>query len=153
MVEERRKYDFDRVVRIVFAAVCVVAVVYLINYLSGVLLPFFVACLLAYIIHPLVKFNRRWMHCKNNVLPVVVTLLMVIGIISGAMYVLLPYIYDETSHMVVMLGEYASKRLDINYLPPEVLEFIRQYVDVNVIVNLLSKEQWMNLVSDVFKET
>lgn len=153
MVEERRKYDFDRVVRIVFAAVCVVAVVYLINYLSGVLLPFFVACLLAYIIHPLVKFNRRWMHCKNNVLPVVVTLLMVIGIISGAMYVLLPYIYDETSHMVVMLGEYASKRLDINYLPPEVLEFIRQYVDVNAIVNLLSKEQWMNLVSDVFKET
>lgn len=153
MVEERRKYDFDRVVRIVFAAVCVVAVVYLINYLSGVLLPFFVACLLAYIIHPLVKFNRRWMHCKNNVLPVVVTLLMVIGIISGAMYVLLPYIYDETSHMVVMLGEYASKRLDINYLPPEVLEFIRQYVDVNAIVNLLSKEQWMNLASDVFKET
>ena len=72
-MEERRKYDFDRVVRIVFAAVCVVAVVYLINYLSGVLLPFFVACLLAYIIHPLVKFNRRWMHCKNNVLPVVVT--------------------------------------------------------------------------------
>ena len=153
MIEERRKYDFDRVVRIVFAAVCVVAVVYLINYLSGVLLPFFVACLLAYIIHPLVKFNRRWMHCKNNVLPVVVTLLMVIGIISGAMYVLLPYIYDETSHMVVMLGEYASKRLDINYLPPEVLEFIRQYVDVNAIVNLLSKEQWMNLASDVFKET
>lgn len=153
MVEERRKYDFDRVVRIVFAAVCVVAVVYMINYLSGVLLPFFVACLLAYIIHPLVKFNRRWMHCKNNVLPVVVTLLMVIGIISGAMYVLLPYIYDETSHMVVMLGEYASKRLDINYLPPEVLEFIRQYVDVNAIVNLLSKEQWMNLASDVFKET
>ncbi|MGN1266153.1 MAG: AI-2E family transporter [Muribaculaceae bacterium] len=153
MVEERRKYDFDRVVRIVFAAVCVVAVVYLINYLSGVLLPFFVACLLAYIIHPLVKFNRRWMHCKNNVLPVVVTMLMVIGIISGAMYVLLPYIYDETSHMVVMLGEYASKRLDINYLPPEVLEFIRQYVDVNEIVNLLSKEQWMNLASDVFKET
>ena len=152
-MEERRKYDFDRVVRIVFAAVCVVAVVYLINYLSGVLLPFFVACLLAYIIHPLVKFNRRWMHCKNNVLPVVVTLLMVIGIISGAMYVLLPYIYDETSHMVVMLGEYASKRLDINYLPPEVLEFIRQYVDVNAIVNLLSKEQWMNLASDVFKET
>lgn len=152
-MEERRKYDFDRVVRIVFAAVCVVAVVYLINYLSGVLLPFFVACLLAYIIHPLVKFNRRWMHCKNNVLPVVVTLLMVIGIISGAMYVLLPYIYEETSHMVVMLGEYASKRLDINYLPPEVLEFIRQYIDVNAIVNLLSKEQWMNLASDVFKET
>ena len=152
-MEERRKYDFDRVVRIVFAAVCVVAVVYLINYLSGVLLPFFVACLLAYIIHPLVKFNRRWMHCKNNVLRVVVTLLMVIGIISGAMYVLLPYIYEETSHMVVMLGEYASKRLDINYLPPEVLEFIRQYVDVNAIVNLLSKEQWMNLASDVFKET
>ena len=61
MIEERRKYDFDRVVRILFATACVVAAVYLINYLSGVLLPFFVACLLAYIIHPLVRFNKRWM--------------------------------------------------------------------------------------------
>lgn len=153
MVEERRKYDFDRVVRIVFAAVCVVAVVYLINYLSGVLLPFFVACLLAYIIHPLVKFNRRWMHCKNNVLPVVVTLLMVVVVISAALYLLLPYIYDETGRMVAMLGEYTSKRLDVKYLPPELVEFLRQHVDVNEIVNLLSKEQWMKLLGDVFKET
>ena len=153
MIEERRKYDFDRVVRILFATACVVAVVYLINYLSGVLLPFFVACLLAYIIHPLVRFNKRWMHCKGNVLPVVVTLLMVVAVISAALYVLLPYIYDETSRMVAMLGEYTSKRLDVKYLPPEVVEFLRQHVDVNEIVNLLSKEQWMKLVGDVFKET
>ncbi|MGN0230052.1 MAG: AI-2E family transporter [Muribaculaceae bacterium] len=153
MIEERRKYDFDRVVRILFAVACVVAVVYLINYLSGVLLPFFVACLLAYIIHPLVKFNKRWMHCNGNVLPVVVTLLMVVMVISAALYVLLPYIYDETGRMVAMLGEYTSKRLDVKYLPPELVEFLRQHVDVNEIVNLLSKEQWMKLLGDVFKET
>lgn len=153
MIEERRKYDFDRVVRILFAVACVVAVVYLINYLSGVLLPFFVACLLAYIIHPLVKFNKRWMHCNGNVLPVVVTLLMVVVVISAALYMLLPYIYDETGRMVAMLGEYTSKRLDVKYLPPELVEFLRQHVDVNEIVNLLSKEQWMKLLGDVFKET
>lgn len=153
MIEERRKYDFDRVVRILFAVACVVAVVYLINYLSGVLLPFFVACLLAYIIHPLVKFNKRWMHCNGNVLPVVVTLLMVVVVISAALYLLLPYIYDETGRMVAMLGEYTSKRLDVKYLPPELVEFLRQHVDVNEIVNLLSKEQWMKLLGDVFKET
>ena len=79
MNEARRKYDFDRVVRILFAAFVVVTVVYLINYLSGVLLPFFVAWLFAYLLYPIVRFVQYRMKVKIRALAIVVTLVFVIG--------------------------------------------------------------------------
>ena len=46
--ETRKRYDFDRVTRIVITIVCVAVAVYAIHYLTPVLLPFLVGCLLAY---------------------------------------------------------------------------------------------------------
>lgn len=153
MTEARRKYDFDRVVRIVFAATCVVAVVYLIDYLSDVLLPFFVACLIAYMLHPLMEFNRRLLHCKSYAIPAIFTLVVVVAVICGVMWLLLPYIVDEVSGMVNLLAEYTRKRLDVRFLPREVHDFVLQYVDAERIANMLSKEQWMKLIGGLFQRT
>ena len=38
--ETRKRYDLDRIVRLVIAIVSIVAAIYVINYLSGILLPF-----------------------------------------------------------------------------------------------------------------
>ena len=141
MNEARRKYDFDRVVRILFAAFVVVTVVYLINYLSGVLLPFFVACLVAYMLHPAVEFNRRLLRCKGDALPAIVTLVEVVAALVAFCWVVLPYVFDEFSRMVSLLSNYATHRLDVNYLPREVHDFLLQYIDVERIAGLLSKEQ------------
>ena len=51
----RRPYTFDRVVRILFSVVSLIAVLYLLDVLKGVLLPFLVACLIAYMLEPLVQ--------------------------------------------------------------------------------------------------
>lgn len=153
MTEARRKYDFDRVVRIGFAVACVVTIVYMIDYLSNVLLPFFVACLIAYMLHPMVEFNKRLLHCKSYTLPAIFTLIMVVMVIGAILWLLLPYIVDEVSGMVNMLAEYTRKRLDVRFLPPEVHDFVVKYIDADKIANMLSKEQWMKLVSNVFQRT
>ena len=57
----RRPYTFDRVVRILFSVVSLIAVLYLLDVLKGVLLPFLVACLIAYMLEPLVQWNMRWL--------------------------------------------------------------------------------------------
>ena len=62
-------------------------------------------------------------------------------------YVVLPYVFDEFSRMVSLLSNYATHRLDVNYLPREVHDFLLQYIDVERIAGLLSKEQWMKLIS------
>ena len=43
----RRPYTFDRVIRILFSVCGLIAALYLLDILSDVLLPFFVACLIA----------------------------------------------------------------------------------------------------------
>ena len=43
----RKRYDFDRVARLVITLVTVVAIIYVLNYLSSVLLPFLIGSLLA----------------------------------------------------------------------------------------------------------
>ena len=53
----RRPYTFDRVVRILFSICGLVAALFLLDILSDVLLPFFVACLIAYVLEPSVELN------------------------------------------------------------------------------------------------
>lgn len=55
----RRPYTFDRVIRILFSVCGLVAALYLLGILSDVLLPFFVACLIAYVLEPIVLFNQK----------------------------------------------------------------------------------------------
>ncbi|MBQ4139424.1 MAG: AI-2E family transporter, partial [Muribaculaceae bacterium] len=63
---EAKKYDLDRVVRLVIALVCIAVAIYLINYLSSVLLPFLVGCVLAYMLNPIVEFFRKILFMKNR---------------------------------------------------------------------------------------
>ena len=72
---QRRPFTFDRTVRIFFTIAVVLAVLWLVGYLKGVLLPFVVACLICYILEPVVKWNMRWTHCRKRFLPVILTLL------------------------------------------------------------------------------
>lgn len=51
--------------------------------LYGVLLPFFVSFLLAYILDPIVGFIQTKCHVRNRVLAVFVTLLLAVGIVVG----------------------------------------------------------------------
>ena len=53
----RRPYTFDRVVRIFFSLCGVALVLVLLDILQGVLLPFLVACLIAYILEPVVGWS------------------------------------------------------------------------------------------------
>lgn len=60
----QRKWDFDRVFRMLLAAAAVVGLFLLLRYLSDVLIPFAAALLLAYLLNPIVnalesKFHRR----------------------------------------------------------------------------------------------
>ena len=50
------KFTFDNVVRGILWAIIITGIVMLLNRLSTVLVPFFLAWLLAYLLFPLVKF-------------------------------------------------------------------------------------------------
>jgi len=60
MADQKKPYTFDRVVRMVLTTLALVAVFFMLRYLSDVLVPFVVAAVLAYFINPVVViFQER----------------------------------------------------------------------------------------------
>ena len=58
------KITFDRMARWLIIAAAILAVYFTLDYLSAVLLPFFIAWLFAYLLYPLVKFIQYRLHVR-----------------------------------------------------------------------------------------
>lgn len=143
---QRRPYTFDRVVRIIFSTCILAASLLLINQLRGVLIPFIIACLGAYMMEPLVQWNKRWMHLKSRFIPVMFTLIEVCSLVAGFLWLFIPYLTAECSQMAVMVRDYATKQIDIPYVSDNIQRFIRQNIDLNHLSHLLSSSQWEELI-------
>ena len=64
---ERKKITFDSFIRGSIGCVLVVGILMLVERLSGVLLPFFIAWLIAYMVYPLVKFFQYKLRLKSRI--------------------------------------------------------------------------------------
>lgn len=141
-----RPYTFDRVVRIVFSIVAIIATLYLLNILKGVLLPFLVACLIAYMLEPIVRWNMKWMHTKKRFLPVVLTLIEACAAITLFCLIFIPYLISECTSMAETLRKYATTQIQIPYISSEIHRFIRENVDFDRISRYLSRDEWKTLI-------
>ena len=103
MYISRRPYTFDRVIRILFTIAIVVGIFYLIDLLKGALLPFLVAWLLAYLIHPLVDFFKKKCHIRNNFLAIVTALISIILFFSLLVWIFIPSILDVIYKIKIIL--------------------------------------------------
>ena len=146
---EVKKYDFDRVVRMVLTGITVVVLIAIINYLSPVLLPFVVGFIFAYMLNPFVEWVQRVTHISNRMVAVILSLVLVIASWVLVGWLLIPYIAEEVTSMTKMLAHYAQSSFKIPYIPQEVQEYIQKYTDVNRLSALLTKEQWMKLINQV----
>ena len=148
-----KKYDFDRVVRMVITIVCVGVGIYLINYLTPVLLPFLLGFILAYVLDPIVRLVARITHIRSRGVNVILALLLVIGVLTLAGWLVIPYVAQEVVNMTKMLAAYAKASFHIPYIPAVVQEHIRQYVDVQELTTMLSGEQWVKMATNVANGT
>ncbi len=106
-------YNLDRTVRLVINCVIFIGVVWLVNVLKGVLLPFFVGCLIAYLLEPFVQFNRELLRLRGRVIATLVTLFEMTFFFTMLCYFIFPMIIHESAQMASMLKAYASTELHI----------------------------------------
>lgn len=125
MLEE--KITFDKFIRWMLIALLVGAVLFITNYLSNVLLPFFVAWLLAYLLYPIVKFVQYKMHVPTRALSIIVTLIFVIAVIGGIFYLIIPPMIEQFDKLGEVLSRYLHKTTHINNFPSA----IRQWIEDN----------------------
>jgi predicted PurR-regulated permease PerM len=130
------KYTFDRVVRLVIALAVIVGLALLVNRLSSVLLPFLIGWLLAYLIHPMVKFVQYKMRVGNRGVSIFITLLSISVVLIGLFVALIPAISNEVRQI-------ADYRL-------QVANYRTQFVDnefvvwLNGVIGEIDVEKWLN---------
>jgi predicted PurR-regulated permease PerM len=121
-----QKITFDRLIRWIITALIIIAVIFVIDYLSNVLLPFFVAWLLAYLIHPLVKFTQYKLHVPTRALSIVVTLIFIIAVIFGVCYLIFPPMIEQFEKLGVLITRYVQDKTDTNNISQAIQEWLRE---------------------------
>ena len=118
---------FDRFVRILAVVLIILAVLWLVNYLSAVLLPFFVGWVLAYLLNPLVNFVEHKMHVPTRALSIIVALLFVAIMVAAVIYFIVPPMIEQFQR----LGEVTVKYLNQKSVNGDFAEMIRNWMVEN----------------------
>jgi predicted PurR-regulated permease PerM len=102
----QKEITFDKLVRWVGTFILIAAVFYLVNYLSGVLLPFFIAWLFAYLLYPVVKFIENKAKVRFRPLSILITLTLVLIVVGLIIYLIIPPMIEQFQKLYVILNQW-----------------------------------------------
>ena len=130
-----------RFLRIVMLVAAVVVAYFVLDSLSGVLLPFAIAWLLAYLLQPLVSFLQHKMKLKFRMLAIIVALLLICLLVYGCLMLIVPSILEEAFLIKDLTLSLINKNFLTNSTIPEpVMEFFMNLVEKNDLRAVLNTE-------------
>lgn len=132
-------FTFDRVIRLVITTLAIVVGIYFLYLLKGVLLPFLIAWLMAYMLNPIVRFIKRRLHVGQT-LAVIITLLSVVGVLFLLGLVLIPMIQNEIWQINTIIVNYNLSSIGDSGSTLKVADLINRYIDFKAIRNGLNKD-------------
>lgn len=144
-----KPYTFDRVVRMLITLALFAGVIWLIDVLHNVLLPFVVAWLVAYILEPFVQYNRRLMRIKGRALAVLMTLFECLLLVCVLFMFLVPSVTAELTQVSVLLDKYAIGSSSIPLIPASVHEYLRNNIDFIALSKELSRQDFESILDAI----
>ena len=134
----RNYWTTDRIMRLIIGVTLTIGIFFLIYYLREALLPFFVACLLAYMLQPLVRLNSRIFHVKNRVFTAIFTVLEVTVILVAITWLTIPSIAGELEHLGSILHDIADGKIRVSPRIEELIVMANNYFDARNIGHTLA---------------
>jgi predicted PurR-regulated permease PerM len=144
-----KEITFDRVVRWLIAALIAVGLVLLINRLSKVLLPFFIAWIMAYMIYPFVCFLQNKCRLKYRVLSIVVALLVVFAVITLAAFLVVPPIIEESLRMAKLITVYFHDTFASSEFMANIQGMLQSYASDDSLMKLLQHSSVMDVAENL----
>lgn len=139
-----KPFTLDRVVRMLIGLFAVVLLFLLVNKLSGVLLPFFIAWLLAYLLQPFVGFFQYKLKFKNRMLSIFATLLLFFGSLTGLVFILAPIVSLELQKLSQSIVVY-TQTIDMNtFIPVAWQTEIKHYLEQLKFQSVLKDQNIMD---------
>ncbi|MDY6843619.1 MAG: AI-2E family transporter [Thermodesulfobacteriota bacterium] len=153
-MQDSTHYTFDRFIRIILAAGLVCGLIWLLGYISDVLIPFAVAFLLAYMINPLVILVQK--KVKNHTASVFISLLTVVVSVVLLAILVIPRIVDEITHMGRILSEVVNNSTlaerATTLLPPDFWQAIQDYAARKEIQDFFKTDNFWKVVETVARK-
>ena len=120
-----KEITFDKFIRWAGIVVLVLAVLYIINYLSDVLLPFFIAWFFAYLLYPVVKFIENKLHVKVRAISILLAMGAAIAIVGGVIWLIIPPMIDQFDKLGEVLTRWVHQTTHTNKLTMLIKEWLQ----------------------------
>ena len=142
----RQEITFDRFIRgVLFVALLALFVVGL-NWLSAVLLPFFAAWAIAWILAPVVNFLYVRCYIRPRFLAVILTLIGATAIAVGALWLIVPPFLDGILHIKDALLRYLQNGGQNTQLPGWLQHLLQQWIGSLQLEEMLQQDNLLQMV-------
>jgi len=143
-MEEQTKFTFDNVVRGILWAIVLTGIVMLLNRLSSVLVPFFLAWLIAYLLFPLVKFFQYRCKMKYRILGILCAFLVTGLVLTGFFLLIIPPMVEESMRVKDLLVEYVTTNETVSNIPRLVQQYIRDHLSADQIQAIVTQDGFLD---------
>ena len=143
---ERKPITFDTFIRGICVAAVAVAVLWLLGRLSSVLLPFFVAWLISYLLFPMVRFFQYRCHMKYRIVAILSTFIVVGVVATGVLMLMIPPMVEEGLRVKDMLIDYISNDATMSNIPQRIQQFIHEHFTADEVKKLVTQDGFIDSI-------
>ena len=148
-----QKITFDSFIRAVTILCIAAGAIWLLNTLSGVLLPFFIAWLLAYLLYPFVHFIQYRLKVRNRILSIIVALLLLIAVLTGIIALIVPPIVKEMAHLAELTTFYFNDVMTQTNMASYIQNIVNYLSNKNTLVGLMQQSSFVDAMQTVMIQT
>lgn len=143
-----KPFTFDRAFRLTLLLLLAFLLAWLFYSLSGVLLPFLLAVLVAYLMNPAVRFFQYRARLRSRTLCVTLVMLLFLGLLGLLFLLILPPFLDECVQLKEAVAAYLGREGGEGLLPAGLREEIERRMGQFDVEQFLSRGDAMQVVRE-----
>ena len=143
MTNEKGQITFDSFIRGAIGVLILVGIVMLLNRLSNVLVPFFLAWLIAYILFPLVKFFQYRCRMKYRIFGILSAFLVTGVVLTAVFWLMIPPMVEESMRVKDLLVAYVTSNETVSNIPHMIQEYVHEHLTVNEIQAIVTQQGFL----------
>ena len=143
MTNEKGQITFDSFIRGAIGVLILVGIVMLLNRLSSVLVPFFLAWLISYLLFPLVKFFQYRCRMKYRILGILCAFLVTGLVLTVVFMLMIPPMVEESLRVKDLLIAYLSNNETVSNIPKLVQEYLHEHLTAEKIQAIVTQDGFL----------
>lgn len=142
-----KPFNLDRTVRLIIGVAITITAIWLLGVLKNALLPFFLACLISYIIEPLVELNQSLLGFKKRIPSVFITLADGLIIAAILFMIFIPIMIKEVGEMSFLFKTYEDKSQSFPFLPENISLYLEHKINLRNLLDEIENGKFGSMLN------